>query len=63
MTDKRFNNWTISGLNTNPRGKSVNYQTKDKMQTISDNKANINRLAKGLMNYKMEVPRLLQMKK
>ena len=54
MTDKRYNNWTISGPNnSNLRGKSLNYNTKEKMETIGDNKANINRLAKGLMSYKL----------
>ena len=32
MTDKRYNNWTISGPNnSNLRGKSLNYNTKEKM--------------------------------
>ena len=53
MTDKRYNNWTISGTNNNLRGKSLNYNAKEKMQTIGDNKTNINRLAKGLMSYKL----------
>lgn len=33
------------------------------MQISSDYKSNINKLARGLMSYKVEIPRLVTMKK
>ena len=62
MTDKKHGNWTLNGPQIQ-RGKSLNNSNKDKIEAGEDAKTTINKFAKGLLSYKLEIPRIVAMKR
>ena len=63
MADKSFGNRTSPNGTNFFRGKSLNSTNPHSKPQTSDYKSKMNRLANGLINFKIQIPRIVAMKK